>query len=225
MAALAKYMYATDMNTTMADQQNVQLYTIGFGNDPALAAGSEWLSAAATAGGGQFYSAGDLAGLQTVLTNIVNKIQKTSTTFTAPSVSVNAFNRTQTLNDLYVSVFQPKLTRHWPGNLKRYKIQNSQIVDANNALAVGTNGFFKQSAKSVWSSVTDGYDVAKGGASSQIPADGSRKVYTYIGTGTPTAGVTLSSSTNTLFDATNSLLTDTALGLGAPGDPTKSDLI
>ena len=122
MAALAKYMYATDMNTTMQDQQNVQLYTIGFGNDPALAAGSAWLQKAATAGGGSFYTAGDLQGLQLVLTNIVSNIQKTSTTFTAPSVSVNAFNRTQTLDDLYVSVFQPGVTWHWAGNVKKYRV-------------------------------------------------------------------------------------------------------
>jgi type IV pilus assembly protein PilY1 len=121
MRALAKYMYATDMST-MDDQQNVQLYTIGFGDNPSLLAASTWLSAAAKAGGGSFYSASDLQGLQVVLTNIVQKIQKTSTTFTAPSVSVNAFNRTQTLDDLYVSVFQPGVTRHWAGNVKKYKI-------------------------------------------------------------------------------------------------------
>ncbi|TLY71370.1 MAG: hypothetical protein E6K47_01700, partial [Gammaproteobacteria bacterium] len=124
MTALAKYMFNTDLFPSMPGQQNVQLYTIGFGDDPGLAVASSWLAKAATAGGGQFYQTGDLNGLQTALTNIVSNILKTSTTFTAPTVSVNAFNRTQTLSDLYVSVFQPSLTYHWPGNVKKYSVQN-----------------------------------------------------------------------------------------------------
>src|SRR4029077_16610106 len=84
MAALAKYMFNTDLFQSMPGQQIVQLYTIGFGDDPGLAVASSWLAAAATAGGGQFYQTGDLSGLQTALTNIVSNILKTSTTFTAP---------------------------------------------------------------------------------------------------------------------------------------------
>src|SRR5437764_1139949 len=79
MAALAKYMFNTDMSSSMAGQQNVQLYTIGFGDDPGLAVASSWLAKAATAGGGQFYQTGDLNALQTALTNIVSNILKTNT--------------------------------------------------------------------------------------------------------------------------------------------------
>ena len=67
MAALAKYMFNTDLFPSMPGQQNVQLYTIGFGDDPGLAVASSWLAKAATAGGGQFYQTGDLNGLQTAL--------------------------------------------------------------------------------------------------------------------------------------------------------------
>jgi len=233
LTALTKYMgdtVNTDLRpgTALPDNQNVKTYFIGFGDDfdgGSLNANFAYLDTAARASGGRAFQASGIADLEGAFNSIVNEVVDTNATFTSPTVAVNAFNRTQTLNDLYVSVFQPKLTRHWPGNLKRYKIQNSQIADANDVLAVGTNGFFKQSAKSVWSSVIDGYDVAKGGASSKIPAAASRKVYTYIGTGTPTAAVTLSSSTNTVFDSTNPLLTDTALGLGTAGDPTRADLL
>src|SRR5437667_230934 len=76
MAALAKYMFTTDMSSSMAGQQNVQLYTIGFGNDPGLAVASSWLATAATAVGGQFYQTGDPNRLQTSLTNIVRNALK-----------------------------------------------------------------------------------------------------------------------------------------------------
>src|SRR5947208_13946651 len=160
MAALAKYMFNTDLFPSMPGQQNVQLYTIGFGDDPGLAVASGWRATAATAGGGQFYQTGDLNGLQTALMNIVSNILKTSTTFTAPTVSVNAFNRTQTLNDLYVSVFQPSLTYHWPGNIKKYSVQNGVIMDQNSVAAVDpTTGFFMKNPQSFASPSPEGYPL------------------------------------------------------------------
>jgi len=220
MAALAKYMFNTDLFPSMPGQQNVQLYTIGFGDDPGLAVASGWLATAATAGGGQFYQTGDLNGLQTALMNIVSNILKTSTTFTAPTVSVNAFNRTQTLNDLYVSVFQPSLTYHWPGNIKKYSVQNGVIVDQNSVAAVDpTTGFFKNSAQSFWSASSDGSTVAAGGAASQIPDwnpanAGARKLYTYIGTNKPANPVDLTSSNSYAVTTTNPLITNAILGVG-----------
>src|SRR5882762_9639906 len=219
MSALAKYMFNTDLSSSMAGQQNVQLYTIGFGDDPALAAASVWLEKAASAGGGQFYQASDLNGLQTALTNIVGNILTTSTTFTAPTVSVNAFNRTQTLNDLYVSVFQPSLTYHWPGNVKKYGVQNGVIVDQNSTPAVDpTTGFFKSSAQSFWSTSSDGSKVIAGGAANQIPDwnpanAGARKLYTYFGTNTPASPVDLTSSTSYAVTTTNALITNAILGV------------
>jgi type IV pilus assembly protein PilY1 len=221
MAPLAKYMYNTDMSSTQPGTQSVQLYTIGFGNDPALAAAASWLGTAAADGGGQFYQASDLNGLQTALTNIVSNILTTSSTFSAPSVSVNAFNRTQTLNDLYVSVFQPGLNFHWPGNVKKYSVQDGVIVDQNKAPAVDpTTGFFKDSAQSFWSAGPDGAKVATGGAASQLPSwDTSvtpkRNLYTYIGSNNPSAAVDLTVSSYAVTTG-NTAITDAMLGLSSP---------
>lgn len=222
MAPLAKYMYNTDMFTTpdMAGQQNVQLYTIGFGNDPALAAASSWLAKAASAGGGQFYLASDLNGLQTALTNIVGNILTTSSTFSAPTVSVNAFNRTQTLNDLYVSVFQPGPNYHWPGNVKKYSMLNGVIVDQSAAPAVDpTTGFFKDSAQSFWSASADGSKVTVGGAANELadwnPASTpKRNLYTYIGTNSPGSAVDLTSAAYAVT-TTNTAITNTILGVAS----------
>ena len=212
-------MYNTDMSTSLTGQQNVQLYTIGFGDDPALAAASTWLSKAATAGGGQFYMANDLNGLQTALTNIVANILQTSVTFTAPTVSVNAFNRTQTLNDLYVSLFQPSITYHWPGNVKKFSVQNDVILDQNGSPAVDpTTGFFKDSSQSYWSASADGSKVTAGGAAYKIPdwnptSSPQRKLYTYIGTNSPVNPIDLSSSASYAVTTTNAALTNAVLGV------------
>ncbi|HEY5808232.1 MAG TPA: PilC/PilY family type IV pilus protein, partial [Povalibacter sp.] len=81
-------------------------------------------------------------------------------------------------------------------------------------------GFFKETAKSYWSTLTDGFSVGKGGAAAAIPAPASRTVYTYLGVNKPTTPPSLES-----FDTSNAALTDGVFGLGTAGDPTASDLI
>ena len=93
--------------------------------------------------------------------------------FSAPTVAVNAFNRTQTLDDLYVSVFVPENTLHWPGNVKKYKVVNENVVDATGAAAVDpATGFFKNGSRSYWSATADGPDVTLGGAAHKLPDPG-----------------------------------------------------
>ncbi len=65
------------------------------------------LADAAARGGGAYYTANDTATLATAMQKIVQAILTNDTTFTAPTVAVNAFNRTQNLSDLFVSVFKP----------------------------------------------------------------------------------------------------------------------
>ena len=220
LSALTKYMFNTDLNASLSGQQNVQTYFIGFGDDPGLAQAFGYLQAAASKGGGQAYTAGDLNSLQSVLTSIVSNILQVSTTFTAPTVAVNAFNRTQTLNDLYVSVFQPSSNYHWPGNVKHYVVQNDVIVDQNGLPAVDpATGFFKSSAQSIWSPTADGASIPAGGAANLIPnwdpaATPTRNLYTYVGSnpGTP---IDLSSGTNYVVDITNPNLTMALLGVSS----------
>ena len=161
-------------------------YTIGFGDD---VAGTTFLDEVATEGGGQNFFAGDSESLTTALTSIVSKISNTSTTFVAPAVAVNAFNRTESLADLYISVFEPTSTYHWPGNVKKYRVENGAVVGADTT-GDGTSdpvidpstGFFAADSKSFWSATADGSDVTKGGAANEQPADpATRKVYTFLG--------------------------------------------
>ncbi len=216
LGALTQYMFNSDLSPTLAGQQNVQSYFIGFGSD--VASGFSYLQAAASRGGGQAFTAGDLSTLQQALTSIVSNILQVSTTFTAPTVAVNAFNRTQTLNDLYVSVFQPSPNFHWPGNVKHYLMSNGVITDANGLPAVDpATGFFKSSAQSIWSSAADGATIPAGGAAQQIPswdpsATPHRNLYTYVGAN-PGSPVNLTSSDNYAVSLTNPNLTLTELNV------------
>jgi len=211
---LAQFLYKGDISS-LADQQNVITYTIGFTVDLPI------LADTAARGGGAYYTADDTASLTSALTNIVTSILNTQTTFVSPTVSVNSFNRTQNLNDLFISVFQASGSVHWPGNLKKYQLHagDATIVDANGNPAVNpSTGFFKDTAQSFWSPTVDGSTVTLGGAANQIPAPGARNVYTYLGNSNLT-------DTSNRVVKTNTLITDATLNSGLPGDPTHDDVI
>jgi type IV pilus assembly protein PilY1 len=220
LATLADYMYNNDMRPDISKVQNVTSYFIGFGADfssgGAPTSAFNYLQAAATAGGGQAYTATDLTELTSAFNDILATVIKTNTTFAAPAVTVNAFNRTQTLDNLYVSVFAPSANYHWPGNIKKYKFQNGKVVDSlgNPAVSPAT-GFFTDTAKSYWSGATvDGSDVTLGGAASNLPDFSVRKVLTYTGSTYPAALVAL----------TPTSVTDTDLNLIA-GDPPRAEVV
>lgn len=223
LSSLTKYMYENDLRSGVEGIQNVKTYFIGFGDDFAggLNDAFDYLDTAAKAGGGRAFQATGIEQLEGAFNSIVNEVVQTNTTFTSPTVAVNAFNRTQTLNDLYVSVFQPSLKRHWPGNLKKYKVEEGAIVDSKGNTAVNSSsGFFADSAVSYWGSVTDGYSVTLGGAANKIPSPTTRTIYTYIGANNPSTPQSLDA-----FGKSNTSLNDATLGLGASGDPTRDDLI
>jgi type IV pilus assembly protein PilY1 len=237
---LAGYMYNADLRGTIDSKQNVTSYWIGFGSDVAGGDALDYLNRTAQAGsGGQHnaFLANDAESLTTVLTGLALQILQTSTTFTAPTVAVNAFNRTRSLSDLYVSVFQPTGDRHWPGNLKKYSVK---ALSDGSAMVVGQNGseqpsddpaindatgFFFDEAQSFWSAVADGPRVRDGGAAHELPEADVRNVYTYIGAN-PTTPALLTADASEVVDG-NTLITDAMLQIAtpAPDDPTRASII
>lgn len=212
---LAEFLYEGD-SSPLPDSQSVKTYTIGFAVDLPV------LKQAAERGGGVYYTADDTATLANALTNILIDILDTNQTFSSPTVAVNAFNRTQNLSDLFISVFSPTAQRHWHGNLKKYRLNASDatIVDANGAPAIDpATGFFSEDAQSFWSASVDGENVTLGGAANLLPAPASRLVYTFMGTNT-----NLTDSSNRVV-AANTALNDAVLGTGGTGDPTRAQVI
>ncbi len=212
---MAEYMFEADLAPSVPGTNNVETYTIGFNVNLPI------LQTTAARGGGQYYTANDTAGLSVVLQNIITQILQQNTTYTAPAISVNAFNRTQNLSDLFITVFRPSGDMHWPGNVKKYQLINGVIVgqDQTTNVVDPATGFFTQTGHSFWSSAIDGDAVEAGGAAENLPDPVNRTVYTFTG-GT----LDLTNSANN-FDASNALITDAMLGIGNPGDPTRANLI
>lgn len=221
---IAQYMRVRpDLTAEERIGKTITTFTIGFGPE---VDGSVNIQRAAEAGGGRYYSAGDTAGLTNAFTNIFNEIFEDNLTFSAPAVSVNSFNRTQNLNDLFFTVFQPTNAFHWPGNLKKYRLDPNdlEIKDANGNNAVDPDtGFFYSTAQSIWSAAPDGTQVAEGGAAHRLPSPASRNLYTDIAAygGTPIRALTNEANA---VSADNALLDDgELLGLLADATPEEID--
>lgn len=218
MINLAAYMYNHDMHA-MPGKQNVITYVVGFGDD--IVASADYLENIAKAGGGEAYTQTDAAGLTAALKKIFSDVvEGANSTFVAPTVAVNAFNRTRTLNSLYVSVFAPTNSVHWPGNLKRYKLKDGEIYGAEDQKAVNpaTGFFFEGISDEFGGNTDDGPDVTKGGAASKLPAWDARKIYTNIDPGSDL------NSTSNRFAINNNAITAATLGLPAD-DPARDDVI
>jgi type IV pilus assembly protein PilY1 len=215
---IAQYMYENDMRAPLTGIQNVTTYTIGFGPE---VTGSTALRNTAAGAGGVFYEANDTATLSTVLTQIVRTILDYNTSFTAPAVSVNAFNRTQNLNDLYVTVFKPSETYAWAGNIKKYRLNpDGRILDATGAPAVEiSTGFFRSTAQSFWTTGVDGDSVRLGGAANELPDPAARNLYSDLN-----SLAVLTAASNRVAVA-NASITTTTLGLGALEAPGRDSLI
>jgi len=170
---LAEYYANTPVLT---DGQAINTYTIGFNIDLAL------MEDTAIKGNGEYFTADDTAELASSLTKITVEILKDATTFTAPAVTVNAFNRTRTFDTVYTAVFQPSASVHWPGNVKRYRFSEGKFLGYDGESAIDEEtGFFDPDSWSYWSAEADGDTITRGGAASRLPEYGSRKIYTNLG--------------------------------------------
>lgn len=223
MDEMAEYLYEKDLNSSLAGTQNVITYTIGFATDQDL------LSDAARKGGGKYYTADDTAQLTSALTNIVAEVLSVNTTFTAPAVSVNAFNRTVHLDQLFFTIFKPNERPHWDGNLKRFDLgklnatdTTVQILDNSSPkkAAVDPNtGFFKEDARSYWTNddqAPDGGEAKFGGAAGDIVLP--RDVYTYLG------NADLDDPSNKFHEDTTAITKD-LLGITAQTDAYRVELM
>ncbi len=173
---LAAWLVRQDLSDGIPGVQNVVTHTIGFEADFPL------LVATATRGGGEYHLADDTATLSTALSGIVLSIFDNAGTFAAPAVPVNAFNRTQNLDEVFLSVFQPSDTARWLGNLKKYRLTGDGLVGQDGEPAIDPDtGLFARDAFSFWSAEPDGDRVGAGGAASRLPLPSARTVLTNLG--------------------------------------------
>lgn len=210
---LAQYLNTVDQSS-QPGLQSVLTYTLGFytGSNNTL------LQQTAANGGGKFYYVDSYQGLQNALNQILLQVVSQNGLFTAPAVTVSAFNRLENRGEVYYALFKPTTSPRWLGNVKRYRFDpnyaNSDgttgaIVDINGLLAVDpATGSFALNAQSWWSSSPDGNDVLSGGVTQHLALP--RSVYTYTGAAAP-SNVDLTAAANAVSE-NNTAITKTMLG-------------
>jgi len=233
---IARSIATNDQSSTLSGDQVVSTYTIGFAIDKALLKDTADESFLAS-GTGEYLLADDATTLADAFNSILVDINNTDATFSSPAVSVNAFNRSTHLDNLYFTLFKPGRGGHWDGNFKKYKldffvddndIDNDGditerlpfIADVTGANAVDeVTGFFDVGARSYWTDgAADGLDVSAGGAANEF--DSARKVYTYTGSYTNTDGVLTPAATaaaltaeSNAVDKSNAAITEAMLNI------------
>lgn len=236
---LAQWMYNNDMDDTLDEVQRVITYTIAFGlstTDADDVAGTELLEGAALHAGGKASTAADETTLTAKIQNALIEIQTTNSSFAAPSLSVNAFNKLYNRDEVYFALFKPSTTEQWDGNVKKFKLCTNtngntpcafgEIVDSSNTPAIDpVTQRIKDTSISYWNNIQDGGTVTLGGAGEKIPAPASRKTYTYLGdysgvtSDSPATLVEIEATAgNALYDA--AVASPTLLGLTASADAT-----
>jgi len=180
--ALSNYMHSNDINSNIDGIQIATLYTVGFSSGASSA--TTLLEAAATNGGGVYYDATDPTKLGSSLQEALSSILEVTTTFTAPSVATNSFDRTETLDSAYFGMFIPESGAKWKGNLKKLQIVDGKQVDREGNVAIDSDGNIFATAKTFWASTAgaDGNNVEAGGVVGMFNNKNTpRKIYSDIG--------------------------------------------
>jgi len=179
---LATWLASNDQSSDVPGMQNVFTHTVAFNLST-----PKFLEDLAAAGEGDFYSANSSTELLNAFKSIFVNVSKSDTSFVAPSVAVDQFNRLKHRDEMFFAQFKPESTAKWEGNLKKYKVKGNEgsvltIEDKFEVEAVDeSTGQFVPGTTSFWSNVQDGGDVGKGGAASKLSIQ-TRNIYTYLGT-------------------------------------------
>lgn len=215
--ALASWMNNNDINPKLDHDQIVTLYTVGFALS-ATSKGGKILTESANRGGGKYIDAQDPSNVLSELVNITRQLASKEASFTAPSITTNSANRTESLDVVYMTMFKPDQKPGWRGNLKKLKVTDKGVVGRDNKVATGTNGSILDTAKTFWSTSTekDGNDVLKGGVVevlSKMDPD-NRTVYSDLGSSGLLALTKANAISNTAFGSSSAL----ASIIGLPDD-------
>nr|WP_270805879.1 PilC/PilY family type IV pilus protein [Aeromonas sp. QDB62] len=178
LAALAGYMKNNDVNVSAAGKQTVTTFTVGFGDEAIKGAGA-LLAETARRGGGKYYPATDATQLNEALKSSLLAILKMNTSLVSPAIATNNFDRTRSLNNIYYAMFEPGSGPRWKGNLKKLVLNPDKgyVVDQSGLPAISSDGTILESAKTYWSSTSDGNKVAEGGIQEILAAKTNRNIY------------------------------------------------
>ena len=119
---------------------------------------------AARVGGGKYFQAKDKNAIVNALREIFTEVQAVNSAFSSASLPINATNRTQNENQVFIGVFKPDRTKDplWFGNLKRFQIiRNGADIDLGDSLGKpainNQTGFLSDCAVSFWTTDSGTY--------------------------------------------------------------------
>jgi Tfp pilus tip-associated adhesin PilY1 len=149
---------------TTTQRVSVITYTIDVFNARQNADTSSLLLNTAEMGGGRYFAARNENQLIDAIEGILSDIVSVNSSFAAVTLPVNAGQRAQSKNQVYIGSFRPALDKEprWFGNLKRYRLGlfNNQVelADVNYREAINPlTGAPGQCAVSWWTSETGDY--------------------------------------------------------------------
>lgn len=159
----AKFLYTTDASS-MAGAQGISVYTIDVYNAQPDARQNRLLMSMAKHGGGRYFAAKNEDAILQSLREILIDVQSVNSVFTSASVPINATNRAQYENQVYIGMFRPDgdSRPRWHGNLKRFQVGaingEVKLTDKNNADAIAAStGFLQACSASWWTTDTGAY--------------------------------------------------------------------
>ncbi len=237
---LASWMHANPVNPSISSG-GVTTYTVGFGTGLSSTGLALLNNTALYSGTTKAYTATSASALNASLNATLASIQAYTTSFSAPSLAINAFNKQFDNNYIYLSLFFPSSDVAWEGNVKKYRLCTTaditagkctaltDILDMNGKKVTDSAGNFitTPTPQSYWSPTADGSTINAGGAGANVPAVASRNMYTYYSSGgsysglsSPSAGVPIStSSSNSFYTAVTA--SPTLLGLPSSATSTQ----
>jgi len=171
----AKLLYTTDVSA-LPGQQNVTTYTIDVFKDQQDADETALLFNMAKFGGGRYFQATNEQSIVNALRQIMIEVQSVNSVFASASLPINATNRSQNENQVFIGMFRPDGSGNprWYGNLKRYQIaqfgQEFKLADASTppVEAVSTaSGFIQPCARSFWTVDSGDYWLFQNGSAGQ----------------------------------------------------------
>ncbi|WP_457551912.1 pilus assembly protein [Desulfobacula sp.] len=157
---------------------NVTTHHIAFGADHPL------LRDAADESGGEYVVAFNKEQLVAAFYALTLQMTE-AVSFTSPVVSIDAVNKIQNGDDLYLGLFLPQDSQSWMGNIKKFKFGDGSsdrpdiwmLYDGSNNEAVNTDGEFLDNTSAFWADDTDSNDSDNYG-SADVREDGVGEVLT-----------------------------------------------
>lgn len=169
----ARFLYQKGVPVGGCDNQTVTTYTIDVYNKQQNADHTSLMMSTAKVGGGKYFSATNEDALVNALKKIFQEIKSVNSTFASASLPVNATNRAQNENQVFIGMFRPdpEAKPRWFGNLKRYQLivaadgVTVKLGDKDGKEAINDQtGFIDDCATSWWTSDSplDPADVSQG---------------------------------------------------------------